>query len=257
MIPLTALVTGASAGLGEEFARLLAKDGHNLVLVARNEQRLQHLADELRQRYRVEVQVFTSDLSQPGAAETLYQAVRAAGLSIDILINNAGIGLNGKFYQNPVEQEFALLQLNVVALAQLTRLFLPGMVARGLGRVLNIASTAAFQPGPHMAGYFASKAYVLSLSEALAEELKDTGVSVTVLCPGPTETEFIDRAGMEESLLFKLAKQSAAKVAKIGYQAMLKGETTVVPGIHNWALTQTVRIAPRRLARSLAGYLVK
>ncbi len=257
MIPLTALVTGASAGLGEEFARLLAKDGHNPVLVARNGQRLQQLADELRQRYGVTPHVFPCDLSQPGAAQELYAALRQADLCIDILINNAGFGLNGKYYENPAEQEFALLQVNVVAVAQLTRLILPGMVARGLGRVLNIASTAAFQPGPGMAGYFASKAYVLSLSEALAEELKGTGVSVTALCPGPTETEFIDRAGMEESLLFKLAKQSAHKVASIGYQAMLKGEAVVVPGVHNWAVTQTVRLAPRSVARSLAGFLVK
>lgn len=257
MIPLTALVTGASAGLGEEFARLLAKDGHNPVLVARNGQRLQQLADELRQRYGVTPHVFPCDLSQPGAAQDLYAALRQADLCIDILINNAGFGLNGKYYENPAEQEFALLQVNVVAVAQLTRLILPGMVARGLGRVLNIASTAAFQPGPGMAGYFASKAYVLSLSEALAEELKGTGVSVTALCPGPTETEFIDRAGMEESLLFKLAKQSAHKVASIGYQAMLKGEAVVVPGVHNWAVTQTVRLAPRSVARSLAGFLVK
>ena len=257
MIPLTALVTGASAGLGEEFARLLAKDGHNPVLVARNGQRLQQLADELRQRYGVTPHVFPCDLSQPGAAQELYAALRQADLCIDILINNAGFGLNGKYYENPAEQEFALLQVNVVAVAQLTRLILPGMVARGLGRVLNIASTAAFQPGPGMAGYFASKAYVLSLSEALAEELKGTGVSVTALCPGPTETEFIDRAGMEESLLFKLAKQSAHKVASIGYQAMLKGEAVVVPGVHNWAVTQTVRLAPRSVARSLAVFLVK
>ena len=257
MIPLTALVTGASAGLGEEFARLLAKDHHNLILVARNEQRLQQLADELRQRYEVTVHIFACDLSRPGAAQELYDAVRAADLTIDMLINNAGFGLNGKFHENPAQQEFALLQVNVVALAQLTRLVLPGMVARGLGRVLNIASTAAFQPGPHMAGYFASKAYVLSLSEALAEELKDSGVSVTVLCPGPTQTEFIDRAGMEESLLFRLTKQSATKVASIGYKAMLKGEAVVVPGLHNWAVAQTVRFAPRSMARSLAGYLVK
>lgn len=257
MISLTALVTGASAGLGQEFARLLAKDKHNLVLVARSEERLQQLADELRQRYGVTVHVFASDLSRPGAAQELYDALRAADLTIDILINNAGFGLNGKYHTNPAEQEFALLQLNVVAVAQLTRLLLPGMVARGLGRILNVASTAAFQPGPHMAGYFASKAYVLSLSEALAEELKDTGVSVTVLCPGPTQTEFIDRAGMEESLLFKLTKQSATKVATIGYKAMLKGEAVVVPGLHNWAVTQTVRFAPRSMVRSLASFLVK
>ena len=150
-----------------------------------------------------------------------------------------------------------MLQVNVVALAQLTRLLLPGMVARGYGKVLNVASTAAFQPGPHMAGYFASKAYVLSLSEALAYELKDTGVSVTALCPGPTQTEFIERAGMKESLLFTLSKSSAKKVAQVGYQAMQRGEATVIPGLHNWALAQTVRFTPRQVVRSLASMLVK
>jgi short-subunit dehydrogenase len=174
-----------------------------------------------------------------------------------LLINNAGFGLNGKYHENPAEQEFALLQLNVVTLAQLTRLLLPGMVARGWGRILNVASTAAFQPGPHMAGYFASKAYVLSLSEALAYELKDTGVSVTVLCPGPTQTEFVERAGIGESLLFKLSKQSAEKVANIGYKAMLNGETLVISGLHNWALAQSMRFVPRSVARAVASWLVK
>ncbi len=253
----TALVTGASAGLGVEFAKLLAQDGHNLVLTARSQDRLQRLADELRQQYGIRAQVFARDLSQPGAAPALVEALDQAGLAIDILINNAGFGLNGKYHENLAEQEFALLQLNVVALAQLTRLLLPDMVARGWGRVLNVASTAAFQPGPYMAGYFASKAYVLSLSEALAHELKDTGVSVTVLCPGPTQTEFTERAGIKESRLFKLGAQPAETVASSGYQAMLKGETVVIPGLHNWALAQSVRFIPRGMARALASWLVK
>lgn len=253
----TALVTGASAGLGVEFAKLLAQDGHNLVLTARNQDRLQRLADELHQQHGIRAQVFARDLSQPGAAPALIEALDQAGLTIDILINNAGFGLNGKYHENPAEQEFALLQVNVVALAQLTRLLLPGMVARDWGRILNVASTAAFQPGPHMAGYFASKAYVLSLSEALAYELKDTGVRVTVLCPGPTQTEFTERAGIKESLLFKLSVQSAETVANSGYQAMLKGEAVVIPGLHNWALAQSVRFTPRGMTRALASWLVK
>ena len=201
--------------------------------------------------------VFACDLSVPGAAQELYDAVRDANLTIDMLINNAGFGLNGKFHANPAQQEFALLQVNVVALAQLTRLVLPGMVARGLRAR---AEHRLYRRIPARAAHgrlFCLKAYVLSLSEALAEELKDSGVSVTVLCPGPTQTEFIDRAGMEESLLFRLTKQSATKVASIGYKAMLKGEAVVVPGLHNWAVAQTVRFAPRSMARSLAGYLVK
>ena len=257
MTSRTALVTGASAGLGVEFAKLLAQDGHDLVLTARNQDRLQQLADELQRQHGVCVKVFARDLSQPGAAPALVEALTAAGLTIDLLINNAGCGLNGKYHENPAEQEFALLQLNVVALAQLTRLLLPGMVARGWGRILNVASTAAFQPGPHMAGYFASKAYVLSLSEALAYELKDTDVRVTVLCPGPTQTEFTERAGIKESLLFKLSAQSAETVAEIGYQALLKGETIVIPGLHNWALAQSIRFTPRRMARTLASWLVQ
>jgi hypothetical protein len=257
MTSRNALVTGASAGLGVEFAKLLAQDGHNLVLTARNQDRLQRLADELQQEHSIRAQVFARDLSQPGAAPALVEALDQAGLTIDILVNNAGFGHSGKYHENPAEQEFALLQVNVVALAQLTRLLLPGMVARGWGRVLNVASTAAFQPGPHMAGYFASKAYVLSLSESLAYELKDTGVSVTVLCPGPTQTEFTERAGIKESLLFRLSAQSAEKVAEIGYQAMLKGEAVVIPGLHNWALAQSMRFVPRGVARAVASWLVK
>lgn len=257
MLPSTALITGASSGLGVEFAHLLAKDHHNVVLVARSEDKLQQLAGELQKRYGIKAHVFACDLSLPGAAQALVESLQLANLKIDVLVNNAGFGTNGKFYENPAEQEFALLQVNVVALAQLTRLLLPGMVARGYGKVLNVASTAAFQPGPHMAGYFASKAYVLSLSEALAYELKDTGVTVTALCPGPTQTEFIERAGMKESLLFTLGKSSAKKVALAGYQAMLRGETTVIPGLHNWALAQTVRFTPRKVVSSLASMLVK
>ena len=257
MLPSTALITGASAGLGVEFAHLLAKDHNNVVLVARSEDKLQQLAADLEKRYGIKAHVFASDLSLPGAAQALVESLRLADLKIDVLINNAGFGTNGKFHENPAEQEFAMLQVNVVALAQLTRLLLPGMVARGYGKVLNVASTAAFQPGPHMAGYFASKAYVLSLSEALAYELKDTGVSVTALCPGPTQTEFIERAGMKESLLFTLSKSSAKKVAQVGYQAMQRGEATVIPGLHNWALAQTVRFTPRKVVRSLASMLVK
>jgi short-subunit dehydrogenase len=250
-----ALVTGASSGIGLELSKLLAASKHRLVLAARNMEALERLAGECRQAYGVDVDVVRADLANADGAKDLVTEIDRRGLAIDVLVNNAGFGTHGKFWENDVEEEQALLQVNVVSLMLFTRLLLPGMVSRGRGRVLNIASTAAFQPGPLMANYYASKAYVLSLSEALSNELKGTGVTVTALCPGPTLTNFQKRAGVENSKLFSVAGLTAAQVAKVGYDAMMAGKRVVIPGFKNRLLAGLVRFAPRAALLSVVRKL--
>src|SRR5829696_4505545 len=231
---MTALVTGASGGIGEELARLFAADGHDLVLVARGRDKLARLAEELGAKHGVGARVLASDLARPEAPREIFEELSAAGLSVDALVNNAGVGSYGLFAETDLKSELDLLQINVVALTHLTKLFLPGMIARRRGYVMNVASTAAFQPGPLMAVYYASKAYVLSFSEALSNETSGTGVTVTCLCPGPTRTGFQDRARLGESRLFSvLSVASAADVARAGYDGMMAGRALVVPGLMN------------------------
>jgi short-subunit dehydrogenase len=244
---LTALVTGASGGIGEELARLFAADGHGLVLVARSEDKLKRLAEELGAKHGVGARVVASDLSRPDAPREIFDALRASGVEVDALVNNAGFGSWGPFAETDLGQELGLLQVNVVALTHLTKLFLPAMIARRRGYVCNVASTAAFQPGPLMAVYYASKAYVLSLSEALANECEGTGVRVSALCPGPTETGFVAAAGMSESKLFDRGAMSAREVAEAGYRGLLAGKTIVIPGARNALLARTVGMMPRKL----------
>lgn len=251
----TALVTGASAGIGRELALLLARDGHHLVLVARDERRLQDLAAELGARWATVSTVIPCDLAVAGGASTLMERVTAAGLEVDVLVNNAGIGAAGGFGEVPLARQLALLQLNVVSLTELAHRCLPGMLARRRGRILNVASTAAFQPGPFLATYYASKAYVLSLSEALAEETRGSGVTVTALCPGPTRTEFFARARIRESTLARGAVMDAATVAAAGYAGMRRGDRVVVPGAANRALGALVRIAPRGVVTRVVARL--
>ena len=247
-------MTGASAGIGRELALLLARDGFHLVLSARDEARLRDLAAELEARWATISTIIPCDLAAPDGAGTLASGIASAGLELDVLVNNAGIGAAGPFTEVSLERHLALLQLNVVTLTALTRHFLPGMLARGRGRILNVASTAAFQPGPFLATYYASKAYVLSLSEALAEETRGTGVSVTTLCPGPTRTEFFARANMRESMLARNAVMDAATVAAAGHAGMMRGDRLVVPGLANRVTTTLVRLAPRGLVtRIVAG----
>src|ERR1051325_400430 len=224
---LTALVTGASGGIGEELARLFAADGHALVLVARSEEKLRRLAEELGAKHGVAVRVLASDLSRAEAPREILEELTRAGVSVDALVNNAGIGTWGLFAETDLKQELELLQINVVALTHLTKLFLPSMIARGRGYVCNVASTAAFQPGPLMAVYYASKAYVLSFSEALSNETAGTGVVVSALCPGPTETGFVAAAGMGDSKLFDRGPMGAREVAEAGYRGMLEGKRIV------------------------------
>jgi len=249
----TALITGASSGIGLDLARLFAKDGCDVVLVARSEGKLRELAAELERDCGVKAHVIALDLAQPHAAQALVQRLPVA---IDILVNNAGFGVTGPFVETDLAKELEMIQVNIVALTELTKLLLPPMVARRRGRVLNVASTAAFQPGPLMAVYYATKAYVLSFSEAIADELRDSGVTVTALCPGPTETGFAAVADMTTTRLFNVAKpMSSADVARAGYAAMKRGRRVVIPGVKNKLLTQSVRVSPRRLVTTIVRKL--
>lgn len=250
-----ALITGASVGLGREYARIFAADGHDVVLVARTESKLRELAAELEKHPGVKAYVLAEDLGDPGAPDRIFQAVQKLGLEIGFLVNNAGFGSNGAFVALPLSREREMVQVNVVALLSLSRLFLPAMVQRGHGRILNVASTAGFVPGPFMATYYASKAFVVSHSEALAYELRGTGVTVTAHCPGATATEFARTAGNDKSVLFQLAVADAHPVALHGYRAMLAGRPVSIYGLLNRLLIQSQRFAPRALLRAIAARL--
>lgn len=242
-------------GLGEALAELLARDGHDVVLVARSEARLEAVAERLR-RHGAAAHVVPADLSRPAAPREVFDAVRARGLEVEILVNNAGFGSNGAFLDQPLEGEGDMVEVNCNALLKLSHLFGAGMRARKRGRILNIASTAAFQAGPYMATYFATKAFVLSFSEALADELRPSGVTVTCYCPGATHTEFAARAGNDKAALFKRGAVATAKdVAGDAYEAMLQGDVVAVHGLFNWLRAQSVRLAPRAVARAVAASL--
>ncbi len=243
-----ALVTGASSGIGQELARVLAREGHDLVLVARREPELRALGDELSKRYGATSTVITADLSDPEGPQHVYDEVSAAGLSVDVLVNNAGFGGHGRFSETSADEELRMLAVNVVALTALTKLFLPAMTTRGRGHVLNVASTAAFQPGPFMAVYYASKAYVLSFTEAIAEELAGTGVTATALCPGVVLSGFQQAAGLgaDQPMLKSPGMKSASFVAEAAYDGMVRGKRIVIPGALNKVGAQSIRFAPRR-----------
>ena len=226
----TALITGASSGIGKELAIIHAQKGGNLVLVARREDKLQALKKELEQQYQVSVEIIIKDLTAPQAAQEVYDSVQVLGIEIDYLINNAGFGGRGKFHERPWEQDLAMINLNIIALTNLTRLFLPNFVKRNSGKILNTSSTASFMPGPLQAVYFATKAYVTFFSNALSEELHDTNVTVTNLMPGATESEFASTSGMDKTGLFDKTV-SAHSVALDGYNGMLNGKIDVVSGL--------------------------
>ena len=238
-----ALVTGASAGLGAELAKLCAAGGYDLVLVARNQSRLTELAGSLARAHGVQARALVADLADAAAPPAIYSQL--AGQPLAILINNAGFGVQGPFAQNDWGREASLLQVNVTSLIHLTKLFLPAMIERGSGRILNVASTAAFVPGPFMAMYYASKAFVLSFSESIANEVKGTGVSVTALCPGPTRTEFFERAGLAGSKLLKGPTMSAEAAAREGYKAMMAGKSSVIAGARNRWMMRGASLLPR------------
>ncbi len=241
--PSRAIVTGASGGLGLEFAKLLAADKHDLVLIARSGDKLAALATDLRARYGVSVETLTADLSKPDAAASVFAQVPQC----DILINNAGFATNGRFDEIPEERIREEMLLDVVTLTELTRRYLPGMRARGAGQILNVASTAGMLPGPFMAVYYACKAYVISFSQAIAEELRGSGVTVTCLCPGATATGFAERAGTTDKPLHRLPVGNAASVARAGYRGMLRGRDMVIPGPSNQLVYLASRVSPRRL----------
>jgi len=253
----TVLITGASIGIGYEFAKLFARDRHNLILVARNADKLTQVAAEL-QPHGITVKTVALDLATPLAPKFLFDQLQREGVRVDILINNAGYGAFGDFAQLPEAEILGQIDLNIRALTELTRLFLPAMIARRSGRIMNVASTAGFQPGPLLAVYYASKAYVISFSEAIANELQNSGVTVTCFCPGATNTGFAKRAGTENSRLFKqLGGMSAEKVALDGYRAVMEGRTLVISGAHNWLVAQSTRFAPRKMVTAVSRWVAE
>jgi short-subunit dehydrogenase len=249
--PETVLITGASSGIGLELARCFAADGSRLVLVARNTTALELLAVELRRVHKVEAIVLPADLSMPETPGRIYSELKGRGIVVDVLVNSAGFGAHGLFSELPLQRQLDMIQVNITALTQLTGLFLPGMIERRLGGVLNVASVAGFVPGPGMAIYYATKAFVLSFSEALAEELNGTGVKVMALCPGPTKTNFFKVAHANDAQLVRVADMTAKEVAIEGHKAFQSGRTVIVSGWRNRLLVLLVRLMPRLLIRKI------
>ena len=248
------LITGASSGFGKEFARIFAKENYDLILVARSQDKLEALARELKETHDIFVKIIVMDLSDPKSAQKIYENVKDAQLQVEILINNAGFASYGEFSALDLTEEVAQIQVNITTLTQLTKLFLPHMLEGKSGKILNVASTSAFLPGPLMAVYFATKAYVLSFTEALSEELKGTGVSATALCPGPSSTGFVKRAKLQKSRLFAGSVMDASRVAKIGYTGLMRGKTIIIPGFQNKLQTEAPRFLPRWIVRKVVKY---
>jgi uncharacterized protein len=254
----TVLITGASSGIGYELAQIFAINKYNLVLVARNEQKLNEIAHQFQEKFSILTKIIVEDLSLLDVPKKIFQELQQEKITIDILVNNAGFATYGFFWETDLKDELQMMQLNMVALTHLSKLFLKEMVARQQGKILNIASTAAFQPGPLMAVYYATKAYVLSFSEALANELIGTGVTVTALCPGPTESGFQAKANMERSQLVSGKKIMDAKtVAEIGYRGLMNNQTVVIPGLKNQLLALSIRFTPRNLVTKIVRSMQK
>ena len=243
----TALITGASGGIGLELARLHASKGDNLVLVARSREKLAEVKTELESKFKVSIYNIVKDLSVKDAAKEVFYEVKKQNIIIDYLINNAGFGDFGLFAKSNWEKQEGMINLNITALTQLTWLFLPEMISRGEGKILNVSSLAAFQPGPTMSVYFASKAFVMSFSEALNNEVRDKGITVTTLCPGPTESNFHAVVLGDPKLVRERKMMTAKEVAKIGYRAMMNGKSVVIPGFINSFLVFASRFVPREL----------
>lgn len=253
--PKTALITGASSGIGLELAHLFARDGYRLVLLARNRTTLRQLGDDLQSRYSITVRIAPKDLAHPATPAELYQELQEAGIVLDVLVNNAGFGGAGGFVSTDWNHEAEMMQVNMVSLTHLTKLFLPQIRARE-GKIMNVASTAAFQPGPFMAVYYASKAYVLSFSEALAEELSGTGVTVSCLCPGPVKTNFQRRAYLEGTAMVNSPLLvDVREVARIGYEGMQRGKRLIIPGWKNRVGVEMLRISPRAVVTKVVRKL--
>ena len=253
----TTLITGASSGIGLELAELFAADGDDVVLVSRSEGKLNKLAERLHQSHSIQAIVIPSDLAKPTAVDELCEQLVQRSLSVDTLVNNAGFGALGKFAELPADRQTDMVMVNVVALTRLTRQLLPSMIERGRGGILNVGSTAAYQAGPNMSVYYATKAYVLSFTEGLREELSGTGVHITVLAPGPTETGFGEDSGMGKFDFFKSAAMSAQAVAKAGYKGYRNNVDVVIPGWRNRLMVAGVGFLPRFATRKLVGKLQK
>ncbi len=247
----TALITGASTGIGLDLARLMAPD-FDLIITARDKAKLQQVAAQLEDKHGNRVHVLPADLARTEAPASLFAEIGRRGLRVDVLVNNAGFGAYGAFADTNVQTELEMIQVNVTAVTHLTRLALPGMLERKQGRIMNVASTAGFLPGPLMAVYYATKAYVISFSEAIANELKGSGITVTCLCPGATKTEFAKRADMENSRLFKLGSMRSEDVARAGYRAMMRGKTLAITGTGNWLMVESLRFSPRKMVTAIA-----
>ena len=252
----TALITGASAGIGLEFAKIFAKEKYDLVITARNEAKLNELATEIKNKQNVNVKVIAKDLSKQNAGEEIFDELKNENIVTDVLINNAGFGVFDNYWNVELQDEKNMLQVNIMALAELTNLFGKDMANRGGGKILNVASTAAFQPGPTMAGYYASKAFVLSYSQAVDFELREKGVQVSTLCPGPTITEFQIRANMEDLNLFKKGfTMSAEDVAQIGYNGLMKGKSVIIAGAMNKISAMSSKISPSKVSMKIVNWL--
>jgi short-subunit dehydrogenase len=254
----TALITGASGGIGYELAKSFARDRYNLVLVARSGDKLNQVAAELGEQFGITVKPIALDLAAAATARVLFDQLQGEGVVIDVLVNNAGFGVFGEFARMSEDEILGQIQLNVTALTHLTRLFLPGMLGRRRGKIMNVASTAAFQPGPLMAVYYATKAYVLSFSEALANEVAGSGVVVSCFCPGATDTGFAKRAGTEDSRLFKkIGAMNVERVALDGYRGLMAGKTVVISGVQNWVVAESVRFAPRKWVTAVSRWVAE
>lgn len=255
----TALITGASVGIGFELARQFARGGYDLILVARNVEKLNEAAQEMK-GLGAAAEVIACDLARPDAPGELFAEVKRRGRLVDVLVNNAGFGALGKFHEIDLQRQLEMIQVNVTALVHLTHLFLQGMIGRGGGGILNVASTAAYQAGPHMAIYYATKAFVLSFSEAIGEELRKAGVKVTALCPGPTRSEFRARAKLEKSSVFNssfIPVMDAEQVARVGFRAFERGKRVIITGWSNKLSVRLTRLFPRKWVTKVAGKINK
>lgn len=248
----TVLITGSASGIGYQLARIFAHENYNLVLVDRLGEKLQIIAVELAEEFGIFVKPITKDLSISTSPKEIFTELQQVGIKVDILVNNAGFGNHGLFYETNLNTELEMLQVNLVCLTHLTKLFLREMVKQRHGKILNVASAAAFQPGPLMAVYFATKAYILSFSEAIANELEGTGITVTVLCPGSTASAFHERTGMADSKLLKRKKMMDAEtVAQIGYDGLMQGRTIIIPGFVNRLMAKSIRFIPRKMVTKI------
>jgi short-subunit dehydrogenase len=254
----TVLITGASSGIGLELSRLFARNNYNLVIVSQNTENLEKAKSIIhKENTKIEVYVIAKDLSKASAPEEIFEFTVKNSIQVDILVNNAGIQVYGKFHEANIADILNLMNVNMFAITKLTRLFVDGMIKRGNGKILNLASTGAFQPCPLNSAYCASKAFVLYLSEAMGEELKGTGVTITTLCPGATRTNFAKRAKIEDIKLFRGKLLEPSKVAGIGYKALMKGKSVVITGLSNKLLAQAVRFIPRSMVKKIGMNMMK